>query len=167
MFSIIDRIKKKFKPMVCHCEAIVDDSVWAKIQESVKQNKVHTWYVTTPYNLAYTNGLLNSKYTEEQLSEIMKTRYKWLIENNQRVQLHVHLSATLNMTFDKQNELIVDSLNWFKRDLGIHPTEIVFGWWQYNLFSEMISKSLGLKIINFADYNSFHDYDMVIRGNVK
>jgi len=72
------------------------------------------------------------------------------------MQLHVHLSMFLKkMSKKRKEELINESFKFFVKEIGVIPTEIVFGWWSYDKESKKIAKSLGLKIID----KHYHVYD--------
>lgn len=153
----------RFKPLAVHTELIMDDDVWKIIKVKCKQGGVKVWHVMTPVNYELYKTSFNIKLSKQRVSEIMKRRYLWMKNNGQNLQLHIHLSLTMkNMTYDEQNKMFKESLDWMKKELGIVPTEFVPGWWSYNKDTLKICKKYGLKIIYERDYDYTHDYHWVL-----
>jgi len=153
----------RFKPLAVHTELIVDDDCWKVIQEKVRDNKVKIWHIMTPANYDYYKNSFNIKYSKGKISEIMKKRYLWLIQNNQKIGLHIHLSLTMkNMTYEEQEKLFKEGLGWMKEKLGIVPVEFVPGWWSFNKDTLKICEKYGLKMIYERDYDYTHDYHWVL-----
>jgi len=151
----------KFKKMTIHVEAIVIDDVWEEIQG--KFGKIHKWYVMTPANYEFTKAYFNLKINKTEFEKIMKQRYLDMIRRGEKLQLHIHLHPTMKITYEEQEKLISKSIDWFKKELKLIPKEIVFGWWRYNQDTIEILRKYKLKLIKFDDYNSIHDYDLIIK----
>ena len=156
-------ISSRFKPLTVHTEAIMIDSVWEEIKKRASSGEVKKWYIMTPANKGYFKSEFNVKDSEDKISEIMKKRYKWLLENKQKLELHIHLSQLIeNMDYKDQERLFEDSLNWIKKELGIGIKEFVPGWWAYNEDTIKICKKFNLKLIKERDYDYTHDYTWVL-----
>jgi len=152
----------RFKPLTVHTEAIFYNDVWDAIKEKIKNKEIHTWYLMTPENF---RDMKNYFWLDESRKEIegkMKERYLKMKAWGERLQLHVHLHPRLKITYKEQDKLIKNSIDWLEREVGIKVSEIVFGWWRWNEDSEKIAEKYGLKIIEFDDYNSVHDFDWVV-----
>lgn len=149
----------RFKPLTVHTEAIIIDSIWEKIKKEVKKNDVLKWYVMTPANIDYFKSEFNVKMSKEEMSEILKKRYKWMLEQNQKLELHIHFSLIISdMNYKEQERLFKEAIEWMKKELGIKPTELVPGWWTYNEDTIKLCKKYGLKMISEGDYDYTHDY---------
>jgi len=151
------------KPLAVHTEAIFIDEVWEEIKKRVLNKEVYTWYVMTPANYDYFKGSFGIKKSKKEISDIMKKRYLWMEKNGQKIELHVHLAMLMNISYEEQKKLIGEGYNWMKKELGISPEEVVFGWWEYNEDSLKIIRELGLNHIKQNDYASTHDYNWVGR----
>jgi len=155
-------IISRFKPLTIHTETIMFDSVWEKIKKEVKNNKIKKWYIMTPANLNYFKSEFNLKTSKKNLSDIMKNRYKWMLNNGQKLELHIHLCHIMeNMSYKEQEKLFKDSLNWIKKELKIEVKEFVPGWWSYNEDTLKICKKFGLKMIFPKDYDFTHDFHWI------
>lgn len=154
----------RFKPLTVHTEAIMIDDVWEEIQKKVKNKEVLKWYVMTPANYDYYKSSFNIKLSKKEVEKIMVNRYKWMIENGQKIELHIHLSLTMQtITYDEQERLFVESIRWFKKKLGITPREFVPGWWSYDSNTLKICKKLNLDMIHPRDYDYTHDYHWILK----
>jgi len=150
-----------FKPLTIHTEAIVLDNVWEKVKLNANSGKIKKWYVMTPANYEFSRVFLNIKMSKPEFSKKLKERYLWLLNNNQRLELHVHLSPIMNITAKEQEKLILESVNWMKQELNIDVKEFVPGWWRYNADTLKILKKCNLKLIKPADYKFGHDFDWI------
>jgi peptidoglycan/xylan/chitin deacetylase (PgdA/CDA1 family) len=153
----------RFKPFTVHTEAIFVDEVWRKIQEHMKTGDVSKWYVMTPANYDLYKSSFNIKMSKQQLSRIMKVRYKEMLKHGQRLELHTHLCLTMRlMSYKEQERIIGESIDWMKKELGVSPKEFVAGWWSYNDDTLKVLKKFGLKMISPRDYDYGHDYEWII-----
>jgi len=149
----------RFKPLTVHTEAIFLDEVWGEIKKKVENNKVKRWYIMAPANYEYFKSSFNTRLNKKELSKMMKQRYLWMKEKNQRLELHIHLSLTMNnMTFKEQEKLFDEALLWMKQELNLTPKEFVPGWWSYNKDTIEILKKNNLKLIKERDYDYTHDF---------
>lgn len=161
--KILAWLISRFKPLTIHTEAIMIDSVWKKIKEKVKSKKVKIWYIMTPVNYDYFKSFLNMKISKKKLSEIMKKRYKWMVQQGERLELHIHLSMAMKtMSFKDQEKLIKEALSWMKKELNLKAREFVPGWWAYNRDTLEICKKHGLRMIYPKDYDYTHDYHWIL-----
>ena len=159
-----DWLVSRFKPLTIHTEAIFIDEVWEKIKERVKKGDVKKWYVMTPENYDLYKSSFNVKIPKEKLSKIMKARYKWMIENGQKLELHVHLSLTMNkMSYSEQEKIIGNAIRWMKQEIEVTPREFVPGWWSYDENTLKVLKKYGLKMIYPRDYDYGHDYEWELK----
>jgi len=152
----------KFKPLTVHTEAIFYEDVWDEIKDKMGQKEILKWYVMTPVNYNYFKSYFEVDYTKKEISKIMKERYLEMIREGEELQLHIHLHPTMKIGYTKQEKRIKEAVEWFEKNLGFKPKEIVFGWWLWDDNSEMIAGKYNLKIIKFDDYNAIHDYDWTI-----
>jgi peptidoglycan/xylan/chitin deacetylase (PgdA/CDA1 family) len=153
----------RFRPLAVHTELIMDDDVWSEIKKRVLNNEVHVWHVMTPVNYNLYKTSFNIKHSKKRVSDIMKERYLWMKKRNQKIELHIHLSLTMkNMTYDEQDKMFKESLDWMEKELGIVPKEFVPGWWSYNNDTLNLCKKYGLKMIYERDYDYTHDYHWVV-----
>ena len=159
---IVFRLTNEFKPLIVHTESIFLDKVWAEIKKKSFEKKVVIWYVMTPSNYKYFQVLFNLKTSKRDLSGIMRERYRWLIARGEKLELHVHLSKLMDITYSEQEKIISESIKWFEKELGFKPKEFVPGWWSYNEDTLRILKKYGLKMVKEKDYNSTHDYTWVL-----
>lgn len=158
-----DWLVSRFKPLTIHTEAIMIDSVWEKIKDQVKKGKIQKWFIMTPANYDYYKADFSISLSREKLSEIMKKRYKWMLEHKQKLELHIHLSMIMdNMSYKEQEALFKESITWTKKELGIEVKEFVPGWWSYNQDTLKILKKFNLKLITPKDYDFIHDYNWVL-----
>jgi hypothetical protein len=160
--NFINFIRIKFKPLTVHLESIIVDEVWEEIKKKVLNNEVLKWYVMTPANYEYFISSFKIKMSRKEISEIMIERYKWMLEHKQKLELHIHLSITEDMSFEAQEQLFKEAINWLKKEVGIDVKEFVPGWWAYNDDTLRVLNKLGLKMIKYSDYNSTHDYHWVL-----
>jgi len=149
------------KPLTVHTESIFLDEVWEKVKEKVLNKEIYRWYVMAPENYEYFKANFNCKLSKEKLSNLMNERYLWMIKHRQNLQLHVHLSRLMNISYKEQENLIKESKEWFERELKIIPKEIVFGWWEFNEDSLEIIKKMNLKHIKKEYFNATHDYNFI------
>jgi len=154
-----------FKPLIVHTEAIFINEVYEKIKKKVAEGNVKTWYIMTPVNYDYFKAYFNIKMPESELSKIMKERYKWMLKNGQRLELHVHLSALMDISCKEQEKIITSAIKWMERELSIKPKEFLPGWWAYDENTLKILKKHNLKMIKQNDYKSTHDYNWVKRAS--
>lgn len=161
--SKIDWFLSRFKPLTVHTETLALDTVWNKVKEKVENKDIFKWYVMTPSNKDYFKSEFNINLSKRETSEILKERYKWMIEQGEKIELHIHLSLIMdNMSYDEQEKLFKESIKWFEEELGIKPAEFVPGWWSYNSDTLKLCKKYGLKMIKEHNYDYIHDYDFVI-----
>lgn len=159
--NIIERIKFQFKPLAVHTEGIFLEPVWEEVKKKMKENKIHTWFCMTPANYEFLKGFYGISMTKETMSKLMKERYLEMIKQDQRLQLHVHLNPVGDISFNKQEELIRESIDWFKTELDTIPTEFVPGWFRTNLDTFSILNKFNLRLIKLDEFRATHDYDFV------
>jgi len=150
-----------FKPLSVHTEAIVLDNVWEEVKKLALSGKVKRWYLVTPTEFNYTKLNLNLKISKKKYSKILKERYKWLLDHNQRLELHIHLNKFMNISREEQEKLFKGSMDWAKKELGIRFKEFVPGWWVDNTDTMEILKKYNLRKPKFTDYKYIHDYDLI------
>lgn len=153
----------RFKPLTVHTEAIFIDSIWEEVKKRVKENKVHVWHLMTPVNYELYRSSFNTRLSKNEISKIMKKRYLWMKENNQKLELHIHLSLTMNqMSYQEQEKMFKEAISWMKKELSITPTEFVPGWWSYNQDTIKLCNKYKLKLIREYDYDYTHDYHWIL-----
>jgi len=153
----------RFKPLTVHTEAIMIDSIWGKIQEEVKKKRVLKWYVMTPTNMHYFRSEFNIRMSRQKVSRLLKERYKWLLNHNQKLEPHIHISHVMNnISYKEQDKLFKESLKWMKKELNVVPKEFVPGWWSFNEDTLKLCAKYNLKMVYERDYDYTHDYHWVL-----
>ena len=153
----------RFKPLTVHTEAVMIDSVWERVKAEVKRKRVLKWYIMTPANMDYFKSEFNIHMSKKKLSKILKERYKWMLDQGQKLELHIHLSLVIsNMTYKEQEKLFKEAINWTKKEIGIKVKEFVPGWWSYDNNTLKLCKKYGLKMVTPKDYDFTHDYFEVL-----
>jgi len=162
--KIFNNLRVIGKSMTVHTEMIVDNKVWEKVREHVKNDvSIYMWYVITPHNFDIFQPFFRLKMTKEEFEELLIQRYKWMMKNRCNLQLHIHLSKNMdNITKNEQRKLILDSIQWFEDNLDWKVYEIVPGWWSYNQDTiDIIEGELGLSLAKRYEFKECHDYDWV------
>ena len=162
------RINKRRKKTTIHTEVIYSDKIWKEVKDYVNKGKKAIWYVMTPVNIDFTRATFGYSGTDKQFERLLISRYKWLQEREQEIQLHVHLHVALPLLDEKeswkvQEDKIKKSLEWMKKN-GFDVDKIVFGWWSYDKISMKLAKKYGLEVIHPYDYFYFHDYELILPG---
>lgn len=157
----------RFKPLTVHLEAVMVDEVWEEIKKRVLSKEILKWYVMTPANYDYFISSFQIDKSKAEISKIMAERYKWMLEHDEKLELHIHLSIIEDMSLEKQEKLFEEAISWLKKEVGITVKEFVAGWWAYNENTVNILKKRGIKLIKFSDYNSTHDYHWVLKDQKK
>jgi len=150
-----------FKPLIAHTEGIFIDEIWEQIKKKALKKDILKWYVMTPINYEYFKVFFNTKYSKKELAKIMKKRYKWLLERNQRLELHVHFNKIMNISYENQEEMIKNAKDWMMKELGVKPKEFISGWWVYNKDTIEILRKNNLKLIKENKYKAIHDYNLI------
>lgn len=159
---LYNHLKTVGKPLTVHTEMIIDDEVWEKIKKKALNNEVYQWYIITPYNFDIFQSFFRLRMDKDEFEQKLIERYKWLINNDQSLQLHLHLSKNMkNMTRTEQRGLIIKSIGWIEEKLQIGVSEMVPGWWSYNQDTEYILNELNIKLIKRFEYKDCHDYDWI------
>jgi len=151
----------RFKPLVVHVEAIFNDEVWEEVKKEVSKGKVRTWYLMTPVNYDYFKAHFNIKQSKKEVARIMKERYLWMKEKRQHLELHIHLSKIMNLSFKEQEKLFRDSMNWLEKEVKIRPKEMAPGWWSYNRDTLFLLKKYGLVLQKKDQAREIHDYNLL------
>jgi len=117
-------------------------------------------YCLCPENYEYVRFTFGTKLSKKEYYEFLKEKYLLFKKMGCDLQLHVHLVRyPQTLSNNEKEKLILESYNFFKKELSITPKEIVFGWYISDDFSEGIAKKLGLKIIK----RHFHIYDFWLK----
>ena len=161
---IMRRLFSKFKPMTIHVECAWDDKVWEQIKIKALQGKVIRWYVMTPTNYNYFKVNFNCKLSKKELHKKLVERYKWLIDNGQRLEAHIHFDLLSSMSYENQREFFESSTSWLKKYLPqCNFSELVCGWWKYNDATLKLCDEFGLKLVKHGDFGDMHDYDLIAK----
>ena len=153
----------RFKSLSVHTELIMDENIWKMVKKKCEMGEVRVWHIMTPANYNLYRTSFNVKLSKADVSKEMKERYLWMKNHGAKLELHIHLSLTMkNMSYEEQDKMFKESLDWMKNELNIVPTEFVPGWWSFNEDSLKICKKYGLKMIYERDYDYTHDYHWVL-----
>ncbi len=167
----------KVKEKQLHIEAIVRDDLWGKVKNLI--GKGYIWFMITPANYDYCKCYFNLRMTKEEFSKILKERIRFLIEKEEDIQLHIHLSV-LKQFLDKQlqDEKFEEAMQ-FMNSIGIQPIKFAPGWLKYDDYTLKLAKKYGIKyfydlsqnplekpkkrngIIIIYTYKIWHDYDFI------
>jgi len=159
---ICRRLLSKFKPMTVHVECAWEDSIWEKIQIKALEGKIARWYIMTPTNYSYFKVNFNCKLSKKELHKRLYERYKWLIDNGQRLELHLHFDLLNSMSYENQREFFESALAWWKEYFPEYKfSELVCGWWKYNESTLKLCEEFGLKLIKHGNFGDMHDYDFM------
>jgi len=117
-----------------------------RLLNHVKSRRGCKCYCLSPVNYDYVMAEFGISMSRQKYKLFLIKYYKELGRFSD-LQLHVHLSQYPDQLSEaEKKKRILDSYNFFVKDLGIQPKEILFGWYTSDRFSEEISRSLGLKI---------------------
>jgi len=147
------QLNKWFGKKIVHVEA--PHIFGEKLVEHCKKY-LPTCYCICPSNYHYVSSVFGLGSYETVLTDEFQEIYLILKEMGINLQLHVHISMIPeNVSYEKKRALIYRAYEFFTKELGIVPTEIVFGWFEWDKDCEEICKKLGLRIID----KHFHIYD--------
>ena len=109
IFKIFRKFAKVNEKTI-HAEALVRDDMWKKLQKLI--GKGYVWFVVTPANYEYCKSYFNMNLDKDQFTQILTKRIEFLIENNEEIQLHIHL-CNVPAFFDTklQDEKFEESMN--------------------------------------------------------
>jgi len=159
---IVRRLFSKFKPLTLHVECAWDDEVWKKIKIKALEGKVVKWFIMTPSNYNYFKANFNCRLSKKEVYKKLYERYKWLMDNGQRLELHLHFDLLNSMSYKHQREFFKSSLEWCKEYFPQYNfSEVVCGWWKYNESTIKLCEEFGLKLIKHGDFEDMHDYDLM------
>ncbi|MBD3340689.1 MAG: hypothetical protein GF353_16395 [Candidatus Lokiarchaeota archaeon] len=132
-----------------HVEAFVRDDLWEDVKDLV--NKNFTWFVITPANFEYCQSYFNLKMNKEEFTQKLIERIKYLQDNNEEIQLHLHLSAVVKFIDKELQDTKFNEAISFMNSLGITPKKMAPGWCKYNQYTLELSKRYGIKYIYVFD----------------
>jgi hypothetical protein len=117
-------------------------------------------YCLCPVNHAYIRIHFGMDMTKEAFRNYLKNFYLKLKHEGLHLYPHVHISRYPERTSNKiKRELIMGAYNFFKNELKIKPTQIIFGWYKYDGYCKKICKDLGLEIVG----QNWHVYDFWLK----
>jgi len=110
-------------------------------------------FCITPVNYEFLNSEYSAGMNRDQLAQFLKKLYPRMKEAGADLQLHVHVSwLPALVSKEKKRVMIEDAVRFFRNELGIVPSEIIFGWFAWDTEMEIISKDLGLKVVKWSPY---------------
>jgi len=113
-------------------------------------------FCLTPVNYEFVCAEYGYRDTKENYTILLVDFYKKLIPTGADLQLHVHLAQFPELLIKEEIESkIKDAYNFFITNLGLKPTEIIFGWYKYTDEAKKCAEELGLKIVE----QKAHIYD--------
>ena len=167
----------KIKKKSIHVEAIVKDEVWQNLKKLI--GKGYTWFVITPANYGFCKNHFNIRMTKEEFTKKLLERIRFLKDNNEEIQLHIHFTLVKEFFDNQLQEEKFDEAMKFMSQLQIKPTKFVAGWYKYNDYTLSLAKKYGIKvfyafdhnplrravikngIIIYYEYKVWHDYDFI------
>lgn len=152
---LITTLHKMLGKRAVHVETIHIDVHFAKLIQHVKRYRPKC-YCITPEDYEFAKVEFGVTMSEMEFFELVKQRYLVLKDLGADLQLHVHVAVLPEMlTTARKRKKMYDSNNFFVDQLGIKPTEIVFGWLVDDNELRKIATELNLKVIG----EHFHIYD--------
>jgi hypothetical protein len=110
-------------------------------------------FCITPVNYDFLNVEYSAGMSYEKLGRFLKDLYPQMKEAGAELQLHVHVSQLpALLPIERKRALIENAFKFFKNELGIVPTEIIFGWFSWDKEMEDICKELGLRVVSWSPY---------------
>lgn len=160
------RLIRRTRPLTIHTECIHRDNVWEAAQRFVNSGKKAIWHVITPANFEFVNAETGCSTDRAAWEKVLLSRYRWLKEHGQKIELHVHLRVKMHLYESRPEaerdakEKIEHACSWLRSN-GFSPAEVVFGWWSCDDFAKGVASRLGLRTVGRLDYYFIHDYDLV------
>lgn len=152
LFTMLDKVLGK---RFVHVETAYIDEHFSKLVEHAKKYRLKC-YCITPVDYDFAKVEFGVNMSKREFSEILRKRYLELKKFDADLQLHVHVAILPEMlTKDRKRKKIHDAYNFFVEQLGIRPTEIVFGWFIGDEELREIAKELNLEVID----EHFHIYE--------
>lgn len=159
------KIDRRTKPLLVHTEVVFLDSMWKKVEDIVLSGKKVKWFVLTPVNYDFVKGEFGFSKSKKEYEKILLKKYKWLKDQGQEIQLHVHVRLMLKL-FQNNEEIkkeyekkIKEAAAWMRKN-NFKIDKISFGWWAFNDDIKKIAKKLNLEVVNEFDYFATHDYEL-------
>ena len=85
---LINKVIRERKKII-NAETIIIDSEWEKLKKLIGRD--YEWYIITPANYDYCKSIFNLKIGKNKFTEILKNRVRILKENNEKIQIAIHL----------------------------------------------------------------------------
>ena len=134
-----------------HVEAFVRDDLWNNVKNLIGKNYV--WFVVTPANYEYCKVYFNLKLTKTEFTEILKKRIKYLKENNEEIQLHIHICNVKEFFDNELQDLLFEEAMEFMKQVEMKPKKLALGWFKYNNYTITLAEKYGIKFIYDFDKN--------------
>ena len=162
--QIIRSVKVAGKPLSIHCEVQHIPRFQIALRNFLSQHKKRYGYAPilyclTPLNKAYIEGFFGR--VNENFDKQLEKAYLDLQRNGYPIQLHVHLTFKSNLLSLKEKKEVVSNAYKWMRDTGLHPTELVLGWWCNEKEMENIGSQLNLRLVKKDEYRVLHDYELL------
>ncbi|MEE9379173.1 MAG: hypothetical protein V3V33_14195 [Candidatus Lokiarchaeia archaeon] len=142
------------KEKTVHTEAFMRNDLWNSIKNKII-GKAYTWFVITPADYEYCKIYFNINIDKNKFTNTLKERIKFLKDNNEEIQLHIHLCMYKNLLDNKLQERKFHEAMDFMNSLDIKPNKFVAGWWIFNRKTVNIAKKYGFKEIFDYTINPF------------
>lgn len=156
---------KRTRPWAIHTECMHKENVWKATQKFVKSGNSALWFVVTPENFDFVKTETGVSMDQKKWEKTIADRYKWLKDQGQEIQLHVHLRIKMSM-YSKEEAIkdiekkISGSIRWLK-NIGIVPDKIVFGWWSFNDYAVKFANKNNMQVMGRLENYFIHDYDLL------
>lgn len=166
------------KEKTIHIESFMRNDVWEALKNKAIE-KGYIWFVITPANYNYCKSYFNLKMDKDEFSNILRNRINYLKNQNEEIQLHLHLNINRKFLDNKIQENKFKEAMEFMTSCGIKPKKFVAGWWIYNRYTILIAKKYGFeeiydytinplqKMINFNGmkikfvHKYWHDFELI------
>lgn len=154
IFYLIIGMFKEVREKTIHVEALVREDQWEQLKRKVI-GKNYIWYIITPVNYEYCRVYFNLNMDFNKFEAILKKRIKFLLEQGENIQLHLHLAKDRRfLDFNMQKTRIREAVA-FLNKLNIKPDRFVAGWWIYDKQTVSLLKKVGFKEISDYTINPF------------
>lgn len=152
-YMLLGELKKPEQKTI-HTEAFMRNDLWNLIKDKIIGRR-YIWFVITPADYDYCRIYFNINIDKVNFTNILKERIKFLQENNEEIQLHIHFSMHKSFLDTELQERKFNEAMEFMNSLNLKPKKFVAGWWVFNKSTIRIAKKYGFEEIFDYTINPF------------
>ena len=153
LYLIIGELRD-VKEKTVHIEAFMRGDMWNVIKRKIL-GKGYTLFVITPVDYDYCKTYFNIKIDKIEFSNTLKERIKFLKDNGEEIQLHVHFCQHKDFLDNDLQESKFHEAVGFINSLEIKPKKFAAGWWVFNRKTLDIAEKYGFEEIFDYTFNPF------------